>query len=184
MVIGLSIFLVIYTFIKLIRDWSLIGNLMKLSSILVLIFSIYTVRNSMSGGHFDYQNLDYIIDTLTKDIIWNSSNYKKSTVNALMSALKIIKEANVCINRIDYLMSGDDGEDTFIKRLKEELKDLKESDLPIPRCKSCKECKSYSEIPYKVYNYDDKIIMTHCKFNLTAEVAEDGRNCWAFEPEE
>ena len=36
-----------------------------------------------------------------------------------------LKEAYVYAQRIDWLLSGDDGEETFIERLKEDLDKLK-----------------------------------------------------------
>ena len=39
--------------------------------------------------------------------------------------LKILNKAFVYVNRIDWLLSGDDGEETFHKRLKEDLEKLK-----------------------------------------------------------
>ena len=36
-------------------------------------------------------------------------------------ALKIVIQAQIYIQRIDYLLSGDDGEESFLQRLKKEL---------------------------------------------------------------
>lgn len=44
-----------------------------------------------------------------------------STVETLKEAYKQIRIAEICATRVDRMMSGDDGEDTFHKRLKDEL---------------------------------------------------------------
>jgi len=38
--------------------------------------------------------------------------------------MKVLKVASVYAQRIDWLLSGDDGEESFLKRLKEELGQL------------------------------------------------------------
>lgn len=44
-----------------------------------------------------------------------------STVETLKEAYKQIRIAEIYATRVDRMMSGDDGEDTFHKRLKDEL---------------------------------------------------------------
>ena len=43
--------------------------------------------------------------------------------------LKILKKAAIYAQRIDWLLSGDDGEDSFKRRLKEELDELEKEPL-------------------------------------------------------
>ena len=45
-----------------------------------------------------------------------------STVETLKEAYKQIRIAEIYATRVDRMMSGDDGEDTFHERLKDELK--------------------------------------------------------------
>jgi len=35
--------------------------------------------------------------------------------------VEILKKAKIYAQRVDYLLSGDDGEESFLRRLKEEL---------------------------------------------------------------
>jgi len=49
-------------------------------------------------------------------------NYNKETIEEFKKAIKILKLAKTYADRIDYLLSGDDGEESFIYRLKEEIK--------------------------------------------------------------
>lgn len=53
-------------------------------------------------------------------------DYSEETIKEFRKGVEILKKAQVYANRIDWLMSGDDGEESFHKRLKEELKELEE----------------------------------------------------------
>ena len=48
-------------------------------------------------------------------------DYKEDTIAEFRKAVMLLKQAHIYANRIDYLISGDDGEETFHERLKEEL---------------------------------------------------------------
>lgn len=93
----------------------------------------------MSGGHFDYdqykisqiaesiESLIYQNDSKEKNEYGDSLGYgfSKETIHEFEKAVKILKEAAVYAQRIDWLVSGDDGEETFHKRLKNDLEKLK-----------------------------------------------------------
>lgn len=99
----------------------------------------------MSGGHFDYRQ--YVIDDIANDIdqlIKNNNkkdeygysyNFSERTIQEFKNALNLLRNAAVYAQRIDWLVSGDDGEKTFHKRLKDELeqqkKNKKKNQLPI-----------------------------------------------------
>lgn len=51
-------------------------------------------------------------------------DYSKETLDEFKKAVKLLREAKVYAQRIDWLLSDDDGEETFHKRLKEELDKL------------------------------------------------------------
>lgn len=53
--------------------------------------------------------------------------YSDEVIEKFKEGLEILRQAEVYAHRIDFLISGDDGEDTFLKRLKQDLKKL-ESD--------------------------------------------------------
>lgn len=92
----------------------------------------------MSGGHFDYKqySIDHIAETVKKVIETNNStekdewgypigrNYSDNVINELKKGLEILESAAIYANRIDWLLSGDDGEESFLKRLKEDLKEI------------------------------------------------------------
>lgn len=52
-------------------------------------------------------------------------DYEPETIEEFRKAIKVLREAAVYAQRIDWLLCGDDGEETFHKRLKEELGKLK-----------------------------------------------------------
>lgn len=95
----------------------------------------------MSGGAFDYATNTDTINTLKKEILCFGKKYNKETITKFNKCLKLLEEADVYVHRIDWLISGDDGEDNFKSRLKEDLKELKETYKPIePLTIECKNC--------------------------------------------
>jgi len=88
----------------------------------------------MSGGRFDYKqhSIQDIIDVIKKEVDVQidcqgamDDLYSNKTLKKFNKAIKILEKAYVMAHRIDYLLSGDDGEETFNKRWKEELEKLK-----------------------------------------------------------
>jgi hypothetical protein len=104
----------------------------------------------MSGGTFDYnqykikdiyekiqRELDNMGKEIPKDGLWLSEDYYKKypeekffevysedVQNILKEGIKILKQAEIYAKRIDWFLSGDDGEDSLILRLKEDLKNI------------------------------------------------------------
>lgn len=85
----------------------------------------------MSGGHFEYQQ--YHIDDIVREIEdlietndctdgWGyKRGYSEETLAKFEEALTTLRRAAIMAQRIDWLISGDDSEDTFHKRWEEEL---------------------------------------------------------------
>jgi hypothetical protein len=92
----------------------------------------------MSGGHFNHS--DYTIQIIADEIEEAirdvhkepkddySRNYSEKTISEFEKAVKLLKEAHVYVRRIDWLLSGDDDEDTFHERLREDLESIKDED--------------------------------------------------------
>lgn len=106
----------------------------------------------MSGGHFDYDQykIGYIADKIENQIErngrpktreelkeehwrgdeWykkypedlNHHKYSDEVIERFKEAVELLRKAQVYAHRIDWLLSGDDGEESFLKRLNEELK--------------------------------------------------------------
>ena len=95
----------------------------------------------MSGGRFNYNQhfINDIADDIEEEtgrnkIGWpwvsisdwrneyNKQRYKPETIKEFKKAVKILRKAYIYAHRIDWFLSGDDNEETFHERLKEELK--------------------------------------------------------------
>jgi hypothetical protein len=60
---------------------------------------------------------------------WHLEIEDPEIVEEFKKGLKILKMASIYAHRIDWLLSGDDGEDSFKKRLKENLDELESKPL-------------------------------------------------------
>ena len=92
----------------------------------------------MSGGHFDYKQweISNIADEVEQLILTNDSeekdewgdrkgyHYTPETIEEFKKGLVLLRQAYVYAQRIDWFVSGDDGEDSFHRRLKFELEKL------------------------------------------------------------
>jgi hypothetical protein len=90
----------------------------------------------MSGGRFDYLQYRFseIIDSIEQEILdnnaksndqWsNPNNFSDETLTEFKNSIKHLKIAQIYVQRIDWLLSGDDGEESFHRRLKEDLKKM------------------------------------------------------------
>jgi hypothetical protein len=78
----------------------------------------------MSGGRFDHKQYDmnYIADKIEHEVLINGK--KKEVIEKFKEAVIILRKAAIYTQRIDWLLSGDDEEETFLKRLKKDLKEL------------------------------------------------------------
>jgi hypothetical protein len=109
----------------------------------------------MSGGAFDYNQykIGYIIEEIEEVIndngrkktkeelkqeVWRDPNwYKKypedlfhykysdEVIDKMKEGIEVLKRAQIYAQRIDWLLSGDDGIETFFERLEEDLNNLK-----------------------------------------------------------
>lgn len=88
----------------------------------------------MSGGTFDYVEfrLDDVVQKLQEVINGNdgsdfrvyANKYKPETIKALQEIVQLVKVAKISIHRADYLIAGDDSEESFHEYLNKELNDL------------------------------------------------------------
>jgi hypothetical protein len=109
----------------------------------------------MSGGFFDYQEhrISDIADSIEQVILKNKQEKSKKdlypwdfdengdiyedcrfyytfsdeTIERFKEAVDLLKRAEIYAHRIDYLLSSDDGEQTFHERLKEDLEELEKT---------------------------------------------------------
>jgi hypothetical protein len=80
----------------------------------------------MSGGYFDYAQhyINDIADSVDRLIKNNDYEFSADTIDKLKKGSKQLKLAYIYAHRIDWLISGDDGDESFLKRLEEELEAL------------------------------------------------------------
>jgi hypothetical protein len=109
----------------------------------------------MSGGVFNYDQykIGYIADQIEETVLksgrektkeeikeeWRNDEwyekypedlfhykYPDEVIEKMKEAVKVLKIAQVYAHRVDWLLSGDDGEESFLRRLHEELSGLEE----------------------------------------------------------
>jgi xylose isomerase len=88
----------------------------------------------MSGGRFGYsqhkltvmvEEIESIIQNNgVKDEWGYADNFSEETLQEFRNGIAALKRAYVYAQRIDWLVSGDDSEPYFHKRLQQELKEL------------------------------------------------------------
>lgn len=94
----------------------------------------------MSGGYFDRQQyvIQMIVDQLEDVILKNGKKrehkesweddyhieYEPEVITKFKEGLECLKRAHIYAHRIDWLLSGDDGEETFLERLESDLSKL------------------------------------------------------------
>lgn len=93
----------------------------------------------MSGGYFDYNHymLEHIASSISNLIKINNSekldsagypvscHYPPDIIAKFDETRKILRLAAAMVQRIDWLVSGDDGEDSFRERWNEEVEILR-----------------------------------------------------------
>jgi len=84
----------------------------------------------MSGGCFNYSQdrIADIVEEIQEIIDMNGEpvghKYKPATIAHFADAVTTLKRAYAMAQRIDWLLSGDDGEETFMRRWDEDLRKL------------------------------------------------------------
>ena len=89
----------------------------------------------MSGGHFDYRDfyIQNIADQIERVIEENDDpseygdgyvkwGFSERTLDRFREAIDCLKRAAVMVHRIDWLLSGDDDEESFHERWGEEVR--------------------------------------------------------------
>ncbi len=96
----------------------------------------------MSGGHWDYLQFRFsqVIEELTDIIDWNGQkrawktndwdsdyhdDYPEEVIQKFKEARLSIAEAQEHMQRLDWLFSCDDDEKSYLKRLEENLKEIR-----------------------------------------------------------
>lgn len=59
-----------------------------------------------------------------KHTLINKYNFSEETINEFKKGIELLRKAHIYAQRIDWLLSCDDGEEDFHERLKEDLEEL------------------------------------------------------------
>ena len=98
---------------------------------------IYSLEDYIYGHSLDEEDIDYYIEDhwledkekeyviKNKHTVPNLYEYSKETIKEFKKGLAILRKAYVYAQRIDWLLSADDGEESFHRKLKEDLDNLK-----------------------------------------------------------
>lgn len=81
----------------------------------------------MSGGKFNYLQDEFlsVANSIHAAIDANKDNYSERTLNKFKNAVVAIQMAYVYAQRIDWLLSGDDSEESFHERIHQEMKKIR-----------------------------------------------------------
>ena len=75
----------------------------------------------MSGGYFEYNQYRLVDIINSLDERENSIEFDEVTEDLIQDAKVIAQLAQIFIHRVDWLLSGDDGPETFKERIKEDF---------------------------------------------------------------
>lgn len=85
----------------------------------------------MSGGHFDYnqyrirdiwEKIERAIDANDEP---NGDALPDEVLEKFREAVEVLRKAEIYTHRIDWLLSGDDGVDSFLRCLEEDMEQIK-----------------------------------------------------------
>jgi hypothetical protein len=79
----------------------------------------------MSGGYFDYEQcrMQNMADRLAS-VIETNDEYSDKTLAEFSKGLATLRAAAVYLERIDFLLCGDDSEESFHERLRHDMDKL------------------------------------------------------------
>ena len=116
----------------------LLSSSWRLTSPRLVVKSISTRRKKMSGGHFHYaqykigqiaDEIEHLIETNDNDELndWGDPvgrGYQPEVIERFKLAVATLRKAEVMAQRVDWLVSDDDGEKSFLRRWDEDLNKL------------------------------------------------------------
>ena len=82
------------------------------------------VKNQVERPKTDHERWDYDSEGHLYPWAKYYYDYTPETIEKFKEAYKKLQEAYIYAQRVDWLLSGDDGEDTFHQRLKQDLEEL------------------------------------------------------------
>lgn len=120
----------------------------------------------MSGGALDYFNCNDITDKLKKIVAFGKGAYSDKVLKLMKTTIKKLEEAEAYTHRLEWFLSGDDGEDSLFERLEKDLEELQQKgELPCNE-RTCQSCMYFND--------------NACKWdNENIECSPE--DCWSYE---
>jgi hypothetical protein len=78
----------------------------------------------MSGGAFDYVQHRFTDPVHELEDLAADNHWPEDVRESMLKCVEVLQEASVRLHRIDWLVSGDDGIETYRERLEQDLKGL------------------------------------------------------------
>jgi hypothetical protein len=100
----------------------------------------------MSGGSLDYfyYRFEEPIEKIKKEIKWGKNKWSPEVLSEFQNTIKYLKIAHIYSHNVEWLLSGDYGDDSFLEAVKEDLEELKKNQTIIkPQLKKCPLCKDF-----------------------------------------
>ena len=137
-------------------------------------------EKKMSGGSLNYWNANGPIDILKKELLFAKNKYSEKAIQVMQETIHKLREAEIYSHRVEWFLSGDDGEENLHERLKEDLEELaKEKPIPVhlAKCEYCEHCKNkHCEYDRNEYWNENKEFENHYQ-----KYKDDASGCWDFE---
>lgn len=79
----------------------------------------------MSGGSLDYfcYTFEEPLKKISKEIKWGKNKWSPEVLAEFQNAIKYLKIAKIYSHSVEWLLSGDYSDDSFLGALKEELEE-------------------------------------------------------------
>ena len=100
----------------------------------------------MSGGSLDYfyYRFEEPIEKIEKEIKWGKNKWSSEVLSEFQNAIKYLKIAQIYSHNVEWLLSGDYGDNSFLETVKEDFEELKKNQTIIePQLKKCPLCKDF-----------------------------------------
>ena len=146
----------------------------------------------MSGGSLDYFYFRFEdpLEKISKEIKWGKNKWSPEVLSEFQNALKYLKIAQAYSHDVEWLLSGDYSDDSFLESIKEELEELEKNPSIIePQLKKCSLCENFNGKSCRhrfdlSYRYADNPEWEEIDRKSYEKRLTDASDCWEFEERE
>ena len=133
----------------------------------------------MSGGVLDYFNCREPMAIVKAELSFGKGRYSERTLENFKKTLRALKMAEIYAHRTEWLLSGDDGEETYNSTLDEELNEFENNEEEIiprePECRYCENCTEEDGVECCKFSF-------YRGFEKEKEHNDDPKKCYGFKP--